>query len=37
MFKNEVSKECGYNDEYFVIGEIFPLASNTITSRKNRN
>ena len=35
--KNEVSKEYGFNDDYFVIGDAFPVASNTITSRKNRN
>ena len=37
MLKNEVSKEYGFNDDYFVIGDAFPVASNTITSRKNRN
>lgn len=37
MHKNEVSKEYGFNDDYFVIGDTFPIASNTITSRKNRN
>ncbi len=37
MFKNEVSKEYGFNDDYFVIGDAFHVASNTITSRKNRN
>lgn len=26
-----------FNDDYFVIGDAFPVASNTITSRKNRN
>lgn len=35
--KNEVFKECGFNDDYFVISDAFPVASNTITSRKNRN
>ena len=35
--KEEVSKEYGFNDDYFVIGDAFPVASNTITSRKNRN
>ena len=37
MLKYEVSKEYGFNDDYFVIGDAFPVASNTITSRKNRN
>ena len=37
MLKNGVSKEYGFNDDYFVIGDAFPVASNTITSRKNRN
>ena len=36
-YKEEVSKEYGFNDDYFVIGDAFPVASNTITSRKNRN
>ena len=31
--KEEVSKEYGFNDDYFVIGDAFPVASNT----KNRN
>lgn len=37
LFKKERSKEHGFNDNYFVIGEAFPIGSNTITSRKNRN
>ena len=37
MLKEKVSKEYGFNDDYFVIGDVFPVASNTITSRKNRN
>ena len=37
MLKNEVSREYGFNDDYFVIDDAFPVASNTITSRKNRN
>lgn len=37
MLKNEVSKEYEFIDDYFVIGDTFPAASNTITSRKNRN
>lgn len=34
MLKKEVSKY-GFNDDYFVIGDAFSVASNTITSRKN--
>lgn len=37
MLKNEVSKECEFSEDYFVIGDVFPVTSNTITSRKNRN
>lgn len=37
MLKKEISKEHGFNDNYFVIGDAFPIGSNTITSRKNRN
>lgn len=37
ILKNEVYKEYGFNDDYFVIGDAFPVANNTITSRKNRN
>ena len=37
MFKEEVPKEYGFDDDYFVIGDAFPVASNTITSRKNCN
>lgn len=37
MLKNEFSKEYGFNDDYFVICDVFPVASNTITSRKNCN
>lgn len=37
MLKNEVSKEYEFKDDYFVIGDAFPIASNTITSRKNCN
>ena len=29
MLKEEVSKEYGFNDDYFVIGVAFPVASNT--------
>ena len=37
ILKDEVSKVHGFNDDYYVIGDAFPVASNTITSRKNRN
>lgn len=37
MLKEEVTKEYEFNDDYFVIGDALPVASNTITSRKNRN
>lgn len=32
--KEEVSKEYGFNDDYFVIGDAFPVASNTINQEK---
>lgn len=35
--KDRISHEYGFNDDYFVIGDAFPIASNTITNRKNRN
>lgn len=37
MLKKERSKEHEFNNNYFVIGDAFPVGSNTITSRKNRN
>lgn len=37
MLKNEVFEEYGFNDDSFVIDGAFPVASNTITSIKNRN
>ena len=37
LLKKGISKEHGFNDNYFVIGDAFPIGSNTITSRKNRN
>lgn len=37
MLKKGISKEHGFNDNYFVIGDDFPIGSNPITSRKNRN
>lgn len=37
LLKKERLKEHEFNDNYFVIGDAFPVGSNTITSRKNRN
>ena len=37
LLKEQVSKEHGFSDDYFVIGDAFPISSNTISSRKNRN
>lgn len=37
LFKEQVLKEHGFNDDYFVISDAFPISSNTISSRKNRN
>lgn len=37
MLKKGISKEHGFNGNYFVIGDDFPIGSNPITSRKNRN
>ncbi len=37
LLKKKRSKEHEFNDNYFVIGDAFPVGSNTITSRKNRN
>lgn len=37
LLKKERSKEHEFNDNYFVIGDAFPVGSNTITSIKNRN
>lgn len=37
LLKKERLKEHEFNDNYFVIGNAFPVGSNTITSRKNRN
>lgn len=34
MLKDEVSKVYEFNDDYFAIGDVFPIASNAITSRK---
>lgn len=36
MLKNEMSKEYEFNDDYFVIDDAFPVASNTITSKKSQ-
>lgn len=37
LLKKGISKEHGFNDNYFVIGDAFPIGSNPITSRKNCN
>lgn len=37
LLKEQVSKERGFNDDYFAIGDTFSISSNTISSRKNRN
>lgn len=38
MLKESDSKILfGFNDTYFVIGDIAPQISSTITARKNRN
>lgn len=37
LLKKGMSKEHGFNDNYFVIRDAFPIGSNIITSRKNRN
>lgn len=37
LLKKQKSKEHEFNDNYFVIGDAFPVGSNTITSRKNHN
>ena len=37
LLKEQASKEHGFNDDYFVIGDAFPISSNTISLRKNRN
>ena len=31
------SKIYGFNDNYFVAGDAFPISSNTLADRKNRN
>lgn len=35
--KDEMSQLSGFNNNWFVISDAFPLASNTISYRKNRN
>lgn len=37
MLKEKDSKINGFNNNYFVCGDAFPIASNTIRDRKNRN
>ena len=35
--KDEASQLHGFNNNYFVVGDAFPISSNAITDRKNRN
>ncbi len=37
LLKEINSKEHGFNNKYFVIGDAFPISSNTIANRKNKN
>ena len=37
MLKYADSKIYGFNDNYFVAGDAFPISSNTLADRKNRN
>lgn len=37
VLKNEDSKIHGFNDNYFVAGNVFPISSNALADRKNRN
>ena len=37
MLKKEDSKIHGFNDNYFVAGDAFPISSNTLSNRKNIN
>ena len=37
MMKYEAEKIPGFNDNYFVAGDILPACSNTITNHKNVN
>lgn len=35
--KNELKKDKNFNENYFVTGNMFPVATNTITNHKNQN
>ncbi len=37
LLKKEAEKDPGFNSNYFVIGDAFPVSGNTITDRKNHN
>ena len=37
MFKERASKLHGFNNDYFVVGDAFPISSNAISDRKNKN
>ena len=37
MMKYEAEKSPGFNDNYFVAGDLFPTCSNTLTHHKNMN
>ena len=37
MIKNEAEKIPGFNDNFFIAGDIFPVCSNTLTYHKNIN
>lgn len=37
MIKNEAEKISGFNDNFFVAGDMFPVCSNTLSHHKNMN
>ena len=37
MMKNEAEKIHGFNDNFFVAGDMLPVCSNTLTNHKNVN
>ena len=37
MLKNEIFEEYGFNDNFFVAGDMLPVCSNTLTNHKNVN
>lgn len=37
MIKNEAEKIPGFNDNFFVAGDMLPICSNTLTNNKNVN